>query len=120
MFYSNIIMVLVTLHIYSKPCLLQSLISMILIIHIQNNLSSYQNKDKINDDDDIKLYYGGRRFVDVESNTGTFVSAVQKLVISMFIRKNQFEIDNMFVPIYYLFRSGNFTKDSVFYNNLAY
>jgi hypothetical protein len=52
--------------------------------------------------------------VDIEPNTGALVGAVQKLLISILLEKDDlFETDNKFVPIYYLFRSGNFTEASV-------
>lgn len=64
------------------------------------------------EEDDIKLYY--ESWVDVEENTGAVVKAAQKLQISVFLQKDElFDIDDKFVPIYYVFRSGNFTEDSV-------
>jgi len=62
--------------------------------------------------DDIDLYYDS--WIDIEPYSGAVLRAAQKLMISAFIEKDElFENDNRFIPIYYVFRSGNFTEESV-------
>lgn len=65
-----------------------------------------------NDIDDYKLY--NESWIDIEPYSGAVVRAAQKLMISVLIEKDDlFEIDNKFVPIYYIFRTGNFSESSV-------
>jgi Ca2+-dependent lipid-binding protein len=53
-------------------------------------------------------------WIDIEPHTGAVVGATQKLLISALIEKDDlFEIDDKFIPVYFLYRSGNFTEESV-------
>lgn len=64
---------------------------------------------KSEDQDDQDLYY--ESWIDIEPYTGLVMRAAQKLLISAFIEKDElFEIDDKFVPIYNIFRTGNFTQ----------
>ena len=68
--------------------------------------------DLPSEEDDIKLYY--ESWVDVEENTGAVVKAAQKLMISIYIENDElFDIESKFVPVYHIFRSGNFSDASV-------
>jgi hypothetical protein len=65
---------------------------------------------KSEDEDDQSLYY--ESWIDVEPYTGAVLRAAQKLLISAYIEKDElFEIDDKFVPIYNIFRTGNFTQE---------
>jgi hypothetical protein len=62
--------------------------------------------------DDVDLYH--ESWVDVEPYSGAVLRAAQKLMISALLEKDElFENDNRFIPVYYVFRTGNFTEDSV-------
>lgn len=62
--------------------------------------------------DDIDLY--NESWVDIEPYSGAVLRAAQKLMISALLEKDElFENDNRFIPVYYVFRTGNFTEDSV-------
>lgn len=67
------------------------------------------------DQDDIDLY--NESFVDIEPYSGGVLRAGQKILISALIEKDElFEIEHdKFVPVYYVFRTGNFTEDGVKY-----
>jgi hypothetical protein len=71
--------------------------------------------DPPGEEDDIKLYY--ESWVDLEPNTGAVVRAAQKLMISAYLERDElFDVESKFVPIYYVFRTGNFTNEAV--NNI--
>jgi len=69
--------------------------------------------NKTESPDDRKLF--NESWVDIEVYSGAVVQAVQKLLVSVLLQKDElFEISgDRFVPIYYTFRSGNFTDAGV-------
>jgi hypothetical protein len=78
---------------------------------IQINKAPVVHNDT-HDKDDIDLYYDC--WIDIEPHTGAVVGAKQFLLVSTLIEKDDlFEIDDKFVPVYLLFRSGNFTEPAV-------
>lgn len=71
--------------------------------------STIQSKDK----DDVKL--ADESWIDIEPNSGAVLRAAQKILLSAYIETdNLFEMDTRFIPIYSLFRSGNFTAEQVY------
>jgi len=54
--------------------------------------------------------------VDIEPYSGAVVRAGQKILVSALLQKDElFEIENdKFVPIYFIFRNGNFTQSGVY------
>lgn len=75
---------------------------------IESNNTHYET----NDDDDISLYR--ESFLDIEPNTGVCLRAAQKLMVSALLESDElFEYGSKFIPIYYIFRSGNFSLESV-------
>lgn len=70
------------------------------------------NHSDPSEDDDITLYH--ESWVDIEPYSGACLRAAQKLMISAHLEQDElFDIDNKFLPIYYVFRTGNFTQDSM-------
>jgi hypothetical protein len=64
------------------------------------------------DESDQKLF--SESFLDIEPFSGGTVRAAQKLMISALIEQDElFDIQPKFVPIYYVFRTGNFTDHNV-------
>lgn len=78
----------------------------------QSTIVNVTSTVKSRDADDVKLV--NESWVDIEPKSGAVVRAAQKILISAFIEKdNLFEMDNRFIPIYSVFRSGNFTENQV-------
>lgn len=77
----------------------------------KNNIKS---DNEVNEDEEESLLLE-ESILDVEPYTGAVVRAVQKLLISVLIEKDElFNIkSDTFVPINYLFRSGNLTKEGM-------
>jgi hypothetical protein len=64
------------------------------------------------DKDDQTLFNDS--FIDVEPYSGATIRAGQKIMISALIERDElFEIDSKFVPIYYVFRTANFSDACV-------
>jgi hypothetical protein len=69
-------------------------------------------KNTTGDKDDQILF--NESFFDIEPFSGGTVRAVQKLMISALIEKDEvWEMDSKFVPIYFVFRTGNFTDENI-------
>ncbi len=76
---------------------------------------------KSDDKDDVDLYE--ESWVDIEPYSGVCLRASQKLMVSALFESDElFENSNRFIPIYYLFRSGNFTQEgvSLIFNNIIF
>jgi len=70
-----------------------------------------KNHSEPAESDDVDLFY--ESWVDVEPFSGVVLRAAQKILMSAHLETDDlFEIDNKFVPIYNVFRTGNFTDDS--------
>ena len=70
------------------------------------------NQSEPSDDDDVKLFH--ESWVDIEPYSGAVLRAAQKLMVSAHIEKDElFNIDNKFIPIYDIFRTGNYTENSI-------
>jgi hypothetical protein len=75
-------------------------------------LRNPMNHSEPSDDDDVTLYH--ESWVDIEPYSGACLRAAQKIMISAHIENDElFDIDTKFLPIYYVFRTGNFTEASV-------
>jgi len=62
--------------------------------------------------DDQKLF--NESFFDIEPFSGGPLKAAQKLMISALIERDElFEVDSKFVPIYYIFRTGNLSESKI-------
>jgi len=70
------------------------------------------SSDSEGDHDDQKLF--NESFFDIEPFSGGTVTAAQKLMISALIERDElFEIDDKFVPVYFVFRTGNLTDSTI-------
>jgi hypothetical protein len=79
-----------------------------------NNIT-YLNPAKTSDTDDVDLFFDS--YFDVEPTTGIVVSSAHKYLTSVLIEKDDlFDIDSKFIPVYYSFRSGNYTEDAIVNN----
>jgi len=83
-----------------------------MIPDIKMSASWSQNYSKTEGPEDAKLF--NESYFDIEPFSGGTVTAAQKLMISALIERDElFEIDSKFVPIYFVFRTGNLTDTSI-------
>jgi len=79
---------------------------------LPNITMSDWSSNNTGDKDDQKLF--NESFFDIEPYSGGVINAAQKLMISALIEKDElFEMDSKFVPIYYVFRTGNLSASSI-------
>jgi hypothetical protein len=86
---------------------------------MENNIPTINrvkyNHSKTDDEDDINLYE--ESFVDIEPYSGAVLRAGQKIMVSALIQNDElFEVNrDRFIPFYYVFRNGNYTKEGVLF-----
>ncbi len=75
-----------------------------------------KNHSKSYDPDDVELYF--ESWIDVEPNTGIVLGTAQKYLVSVLFERDVLfnfngKDEDKFIPIYYVFRSGNYTEQNV-------
>jgi hypothetical protein len=112
-------MVLVTLVAYSILLFLflSPIIPIVINYNIGNNSIAIQpelKRDQNNHTDADGAEYHDS-WIDVEPNTGLVLGTTQKYLVSVKLDKDElFDVDQ-FVPVYYVFRSGNYTEQAVIF-----